>query len=124
MAAITVATCAACSGVKAPRIEHLIAQGAPVVVLALEHAQAVANLSDELLGRDGKAERFARYDLPELFGANLTLRDQGGLVDQARLLPALVMPRRIQGVREFFLRQAQDALGTEMFLGWKLESGN
>ena len=90
-----VASCTAHSGVMAPRVENLIAQGAPVVLLAFEHAQAVANLSDELLGRDGKAERFARYDLPELLSANLALRGQGGPIDQTRLLAALVMPCRI-----------------------------
>ena len=118
VAASSVPTSAAHPGVMAPGVEHLVAQGAPVILLALEHTQAVADLRDELLRGNGQAKRVAGDSLPEFFGADLAFRGQGSLVHQTRLLPVLVVPCRIQGVRQCFLGLAQKALGGEVLVGW------
>ena len=59
------------SSMMAPSVKHLVTHGAPVVFLAVHHAQAAAELCDEFLGGDSEAKRFARNDLPIFLGPDL-----------------------------------------------------
>ena len=80
----------------------------------------MANLNDELLRGDCKAQRVTWHDLPKFFSTYLAFQNQSGLVDKARMLQAQVAPSRVQSFRQRFLRPFQDAFGVEALVGWQL----
>ena len=103
----------------ASRVKNLVAKRAPLVLWALQHAQVVTQLSDELCCWDSETKDYAGGNLPELLGARLAFGEQCGLIHYASLLHALVVSDFVKVVGKLFLAAAGDILRSELLVRWE-----
>ena len=119
VAACAVPTRGTLPGMVASSVKNLVAKRAPLVLWALQHAQVVTQLSDELCCWDSETKDYAGGNLPELLGARLAFGEQCGLIHYASLLHALVVSDFVKVVGKLFLAAAGDILRSELLVRWE-----